>query len=288
MKIVRIVGSMALCASLLCMLSPPTSASTIVTIADGTSSVDFELDCATSPTGMINWEVGTVDQLVTEWFFVSVNGGDIVALSNPTLYGTSDADLDGVDDTLGVYYPLVDTTGTTDVTVGSIFLKFTLHAGTGFSSDIAEQIQVTAGDDGITSMEVYEYCNFVLGGTADDYVAKTNLNTVDQVDLGLRLSETVATPPPDNWQVGTAGTVLAAVLNGALDGSSGWEGPGNMAWAFEFDDGPIAANETGDLISKDKKLNSDGGRFIPEPVTMLGMFLGLGGVGAYIRKRRMM
>jgi len=27
---------------------------------------------------------------------------------------------------------------------------------------------------------------------------------------------------------------------------------------------------------------------IPEPLTMLGMFLGLGGVGAYIRKRRMM
>jgi hypothetical protein len=27
--------------------------------------------------------------------------------------------------------------------------------------------------------------------------------------------------------------------------------------------------------------------FIPEPLTMLGMFLGLGGVGAYIRKRRM-
>jgi len=29
------------------------------------------------------------------------------------------------------------------------------------------------------------------------------------------------------------------------------------------------------------------GGLIPEPVTMLGLFLGLGGVGAYIRKRRM-
>ena len=25
---------------------------------------------------------------------------------------------------------------------------------------------------------------------------------------------------------------------------------------------------------------------VPEPLTMLGMFLGLGGVGAYIRRRR--
>ncbi len=45
-------------------------------------------------------------------------------------------------------------------------------------------------------------------------------------------------------------------------------------------DGPNAGDYRVDFIGCDT--------VIPEPLTMLGLFMGLGGVGAYIRKRRMM
>ena len=54
-------------------------------------------------------------------------------------------------------------------------------------------------------------------------------------------------------------------------------------FSLRFDTSPYVGTE-GWLVTSHDPFESD---VIPEPLTMLGLFMGLGGVGAYIRKRRM-
>jgi hypothetical protein len=223
---------------------------------------------------MVNWFVNGVDQMVMQCFFVSTDGGKtVVPLANPTSTDIGTRDIDATF--------ALDANGST----AELFFRITGPTGGVYSSDMVETVTVTAGTQGLT-LRVYEYCNFRLNNTADDQVQMSNANTVDQYDPSLHLSETVATPPPTHHEVGFAANVLADVLNGNnLNDVNGPVGLGDVAWAFQFD--MVLAAGDSNVISKDKRLSPDDRFFVPEPVTMLGMFLGLGGIGAYIRKRRM-
>ena len=50
---------------------------------------------------------------------------------------------------------------------------------------------------------------------------------------------------------------------------------------------PGDTNVTDHILGIDSGPGGSGNGVIPEPLTMLGLFLGLGGIGAYIRRRRM-
>jgi hypothetical protein len=59
------------------------------------------------------------------------------------------------------------------------------------------------------------------------------------------------------------------------------------ASAFESMDAIVFRFYTADVADVDLSIDAIEQTYIPEPLTMLGMVFGLGGVGAYIRKRRM-
>jgi hypothetical protein len=264
------------------------------TLNDLNTQVDFNTNSTTEPVGMVNWFIdlggttGKVDQIVEQWFFIQVGStGDIKGLNEygPPQVKLTDANFNPGDDVLTARYTL-------DATGSALDLKFTLQGGPvgQFVSDVGEQIKVTSGTTALGEVTIWEYCNFLLMNTADDTVKMKNANTVDQTDgaLPVKLAETVLTGglSPLTHEVGLAAAVLADVKAGTLSGASGPVGPNDVAWAFEFQR-TLGATDSFQ-ISKDKNLSSGGGgQLIPEPLTMLGMFLGLGSVGAYIRKRRM-
>jgi hypothetical protein len=71
--------------------------------------------------------------------------------------------------------------------------------------------------------------------------------------------------------------------NAATLGPLGFDLTADMS--VRFDTSPYVGT-SGWLVTSHDPLECEG-FWIPEPLTMLGMFMGLGGVGAYIRKRRM-
>jgi hypothetical protein len=60
-----------------------------------------------------------------------------------------------------------------------------------------------------------------------------------------------------------------------------------FAAAVDFDDVAYVALEIDGVSEGDYRIDAIECGVIPEPITMLGLVFGLGGVGAYIRKRRM-
>jgi len=284
MKIIRIVGLMVMCVCALFMMSPPSSA-VVVTLTDLASTADFAINTG-SGDSFYDWIVDGEDELALEWFYVSIKTGS--DWSTPQALG-------GGSYTYSTHTTTADSLDV-DYNLGggaSIKLEFDLTGSSAGvkKSDIDESVRITAGTSQL-DIRVYEYSHFQLGGTTPDDYGLLRPSTpgpqiADVADAAWRLSETVATPRPKFYEVGDATTVFSHVGTQALDGSLGVYGPGDVAWAFGWEF-TIAAGATESVISKDKHLRPDDTLLIPEPLTMLGMFLGLGGVGAYIRRRRMM
>jgi hypothetical protein len=56
-------------------------------------------------------------------------------------------------------------------------------------------------------------------------------------------------------------------------------GPGDVTWAYQWDF--TLGNGQSFIISKDKNMME-----LPEPVTMAGLFLGIGCLARYVRNRK--
>ena len=98
---------------------------------------------------------------------------------------------------------------------------------------------------------------------------------------GLNATDTTSSfwVTDDGGAGGDANTMLSAVA------SYEWQYGDMMPVLYAFVD-----RVEGDSGDQDQLWLLEGGgeEYIPEPLTVLGMFLGLGSVGAYIRRRRMM
>ena len=82
---------------------------------------------------------------------------------------------------------------------------------------------------------------------------------------------------------GGAGAVANTMLSAV--GAKSWQKGDVMPELYAFVDRVGGASGDQDQVWI---VPGGGDTYIPEPVTMLGMFLGLGSVGAYIKRRRMM
>jgi hypothetical protein len=231
-----------------------------------------------SQNGMFNWTVNGVNQLAQQWFWYRTGstGGQSSIDTLPLLAATaSDTNGNGQPDTLFLSYG--STSGL------QIDVRYTLRGTASSGSDMQEQINITNNSTSTLDLHFFQYTNFNLNGTpAGDTVSLINANTVRQSKSGALISETVATPAANHYELGLttdSPNTLTRLNSGSpitlLDGLT-TRGPGDATWAFEWDRS-LAPGATLQ-ISKDKNLQ------IPEPGTFALLATGFAGL-AFLRKR---
>ena len=244
----------------------------IVTIADRNASATFDLG---SDMGMYDWTLAGTDHLYQQWFWIRVGDGDVMPINDLGLFGsqTIDTNLDGFDDQLSLRY---------DDDITRIDATFLLRgSGTGSPmSTLTEMIRVENLTDAAVQISLFQYADFDLGGTiTDEMVSVTLPDSVLQTDeaTGGVLESNVG-PDPNHYAAAYSSlTGLPGLLgtNGHLRDVAGPLGPGDLAWAFEWDF-TLAPSGVFNL-SKDKAIT-------PEPTT--GLLLAMGGAALIRRKRR--
>lgn len=274
------------------LVAPTPARAALYTISDENST----LMCLTQTSGIggqFDWTVDGTVQMFRQWFWFRIDGHPVYGSKETQISGPGISLLDeaivviGGSPTVYLKYGIVGDF--------QFELWFSLYGGTPGSgtADLAEVIKYTDLSGQNRPVTIFEYVDFDLSGEgSDDRVVITGGNTATQVDLvklngEMKLSEVVVGGMPDHLQVGDVDEFVgptgllddldADTLNdfaGPLDGSA----TVNPAWAFEWENRIDGDNF---MFSKNKRIE-----IIPEPLTMLGVLVGLGGLAGYVRKRR--
>ncbi len=292
-------------------LAATPAAGTTYTIADKNSSASFDVGPGTSPgtkggtydlPGMFTWVVEGQSQMYQQWFWYRVGAsGAEASLDHLTLAGATLADTDG-DPIPGLEYlfdPRPDQLNLRYVGYAGqqqnqpfvVKVKYQLVGGMEgqeSTSDITEVIEICNYGTQTLDFHLFQYTDFDLSDSPGDDVAWiVNPNAVAQRDSAphLTANETVITPAPSHFEVALWDTTLAKLEDASattLSDTPLYNGSvsGDVTWAFQWDltVGPGQSAQ----ISKDKKLS-----LMPEPVTMMGLVMGVGGLAGYFRKRKL-
>jgi MYXO-CTERM domain-containing protein len=250
----------------------------IFTLEDGNSSASVDTNSVGgNRPGMQSWFVDGTNHLFSQWFWYRVgNSGPEQRINSLPILGqfSSNTNFDPRHDTMSVLY------GNSSFTIE---IRFTLRGGSAGSNraDIAEQIRITNNTNSALPMSFFQYSDFDLNSDInDDFVGILGPNVVQQADFssGLAISETVVTPPANNWEVNTYPVTIGRLDDGNTDNLNGNGGPlvgrADYTWAYQWNIN-IPARRTF-IISKDKSLT-------PAPGALA--LLGLGGL-AMSRRRR--
>lgn len=263
---------------------PPPSAFFQLSDRNAAAGIDLSLGAGS---GMTSWVVDDVNRLNLQGFWYRTPGMESESnIANLFRVGAFLSDtnpfVDDNFDTLAVRYEGPQRSYFIDTT-------WTLRGGAFGSSvsSIAETIRITNNNlQAPLTISFFQYSDFDLSGGVrgqpfpDQSVVIANgdlHNQANQFGSDIYASETIVTPGPTHYEVGFAGPLLASLNDGlvtTLADIAGPIGPGNLAWAFQWDF--IIAPGQSVLISKNKS-------FVPAPgATAL---LGLGGLLAARRRR---
>ncbi len=272
----------AMLAAICLVLTAPVRGDTVLQDNNSTAYIDTD-----GGTGMTSWVVDGVDHLSQQWFWYRVgnaaeaplaNGGNLILVGEIA----SNGDFDVGNEHMVALYRDVDNRFTIQVT-------FDLNGGLpgNSTSDIAEVITINNLTNSSLDFHFYQYTDLDLGGDATDLAVviedADEPHHAMQYDESFVMSETTENPTATHGEVGLYPTTLAELSDGVattLSDSLGPVGPGDLTWAFEWDI-VIPANGTWQL-SKDKQIRP----FVPEPMTMAGLVLGIGALVGYTKKRR--
>jgi hypothetical protein len=265
----------------------------IVPLRDLNSTATFD-----TTSGQVSWTVDGVGQLYAQQFYYNSGAGvhNITTLGD-TDYLVSNTNRHQGNDVMDVTFtngtilrdafgdPVLNALGDLTITGATLTVevKYSLGGsalGSG-DSDLGEQILInnTGG-----AIKFFQYVDLNLNGTAgNDTVRIENGRVAVQTDPSGVLAESVRVFAPDRYDCGTGGpippggSVYADVTSGAdLPDNVGPYGPGDVAWAFQWNLGTGSYS-----ISKDKSIDP-----VPEPLTMLGVLASVGCVGTYLRRKR--
>lgn len=261
-----------------CLL-PTAGQATIHNLSDLNSAVVID---DSTQSGMSTWTVDGTDQLFQQWFWFRTGDGAEQSIDTLPLLGAvaSNTNFNPGNDTLVVRYGSLET--------WYVDVKYSLQGGSAGSgaSDIGEQITIFNADDGALGISFFQYSDFDLDNTANnDTVMMVNANTVRQWDPAFVLSETVATPSPNAYELANTSFAIRDKLNDGVatnlnnTPAIGVGITGDASWAFQWNFTVPAGGSV--QISKDKRIGS----FIPEPLTLLGFTMGAGGLIRYLRRR---
>jgi len=249
-----------------------------------TNANSFALVNPSSSSGMFNWSVANTpttyqNQLNQQWFWYRLGDGGpeapINTISTPSVTQIDAATL--LTTYNGGYFTLS--------------VKYSLNPSAGFTSglsDIGEQITFNNLSGTNLNFHFFQYSDFNMGGDpANDSVFLSRngftfrFNQSDQLD-GANLVEVVTTPNANHAEADIVPNTLNK-LNDAfptvLDDTKTNAGPGNVAWAFEWDANVLSSF----TISKDKSLSIP---FSPEPSSLVLLPLGVGALTYYRNRRR--
>lgn len=246
------------------------------TLNDGNSSARFNTNTAA---GQDQWMVNGTNQMNQQWFWIRA-GTDTRenALNTLVQQMTQTTDTnpfsDNRVDTLAVLYRDANNRF-------SVETNFTLRGGNGANtmSDLTEQLRITnTQTSGNLTFSFFEYVDMNLNGDANDTsLSIQNGRVAAQADGTVATAETVVTSAPTRFQAALTPTILnllqdASVSN--LSNAAGPVGPGDVAWAFQWDFTLQPGQSF--LISKDKQIS-----LVPAPGAMA-----LAGLGLLLSARR--
>lgn len=225
--------------------------------------------------GMNSWSVPGLgqSQLNLQWFYYSIGGGAVQAINaigTPTYSQANPG-------SLNVTYANSQV---------SISVQYTLDGtGTG-SADITESIAADNLSSSSFNLNLFEYSNFNLLQSGNNSVtvfadpAGGGYNFVRQTSGSTAIQEGITSPDANFAEAGIAAPTLTAVTSGSNLNNNLSAGPGNVAWAFEWDPN-IGAGQEFDIF-KDKSLSI---AMVPEPSSVALMALALGAC-AWVRRRQ--
>jgi len=274
-------------AALVSLAVAPSANAVSVVLQDLNSLVTIEVDNCTnqSPAGVGEWLMNGVNQNKLEWFWYRLGASGPEAPINSlgrTYMSASDTNENPGNDSLFVRYGSMD--------AFHVEVQFLLTGGAPGSgtSDLTEVIHVHNKTSEAVGLHFFEYADFDLGGTPVDVEAViTGGNTAKQRDIVNFTDYIMAETPaisPDLVEVNAYNNTLASLTDAGPTTLSGYTGPmydTDLTWAFQWD--RILGPNDEFIMSKDKNIST---QIIPEPVTVVGLLLGIGCLARYVRRRR--
>jgi hypothetical protein len=245
-----------------------------VTLTDTASTAKVDVG---SDMGMYQWNVGGFNQLKQQWFYYRIGPSGPAA-------GINSIGLVGWNQNAGL-----NTLSTTYAnSILSVSIDYTLQSKTPGRADIIENISVKNISGAPFDLHFFQYSDFDLDGNPLADVVQVFDDGAGHFDFAQQnkgmseLSETVALPSADAAEADFAAILHPKFFSPGYNLNSsnvGPVGPGDVAWAFQWDFLGVANGAQVDVF-KDKMLRVTP---IPEPSTLAFVSLGL---AALLLRRR--
>ncbi len=274
-KRIMLLGALLVVSGMLLMTSNGTAQ--ILTMNDGGSTATIDLG---SSAGMNNWTVLGQNQLNQQWFWYRTDGGIAQPINSiGGLTYTTASGGDGINVINATYQ-------NAQLSVQIQYILSGGGVGSG-NADLTETIMAkNLNSSGSLDMNFYEYSNFNLLQSGNNSVqvfgAPGAYSYVTQTSGSTALTEAIISPSANyaetanfNQTLNELNTVNGLVLNG-----NALAGPGNVTWAFQWEQSIAAGDQLN--IFKDKSLSI---AMVPEPSTVAFIALGAGVLGLALRRK---
>lgn len=249
---------------------------TVTTLTDNNSVASID---PTSQAGLFNWAVQGQNQMYQQWFWYRLGTGNqhsIDTISAPSIVTSGTRQLSATyaanNFTLSIDYLL---------TGGSV-----VAPGQNANSAISETVRIQNTSASALDFHFFNYTDFDLGGAGGSDTVQLGRNPLGlfndayQQNTLAGSAETVTTPganrgEADFWN--NTLTRLNTIANYNLNNTTGPVGPGDVAWAFQWDLNIAPGGSA--IISQDNYLSV----MVPEPSILA--LLALGGLTCLLRRR---
>lgn len=264
----KLITAVVVC--LVALLSTVPTFAAPVTLQHNNSSLIIDPD--NSVQGMFNWTVDDVDHLYQQWWWYRIGNGPELSISTLQLDSS---------DVLGDRL-LIQKYCAQDFDLEVTWLLTGGAANSGFSM-VKEGATITNKSTRNLYISLYEYSDFDILGTASNDVGRhVNNNLVTQFEYPVFVAESV-TQTPSRWQMDNYSNILALLNDNDKDDLTNqyaFYGPGDVAWAFQWDFVIGPGSSAG--VSKDKSIT-----MIPEWNSLLLAAIGMVGTIGLRRRRRL-